>query len=201
MRIGLLGGTFDPVHLGHLAAAEAALRCADLDRVLMVPAARPPHRSPAQASAEDRLAMCRLAVEGRPGLDVWDVELRRSGPSYTIDTLLAFGPEQGPEAEPSLVLGWDAARQIGSWHQSKQVLDRARMVIIGRPGLQAPGADDLRRTGYDPGRVRLCLEETPDIAGTEIRRLAAAGGSLAGLVPGPVEGYIRAHGLYRSQGA
>jgi nicotinate-nucleotide adenylyltransferase len=98
-RIGLLGGTFDPIHAGHLEAAVAALDCGGLDRVLLVPAGRPPHKRATHASAEDRLQMCRLAIRGRPSLDVWDWEARRPVPSYTVDTLRAFR-EARPADEP-----------------------------------------------------------------------------------------------------
>jgi nicotinate-nucleotide adenylyltransferase len=198
MKVGILGGTFDPIHLGHLAAAETALECAGLDSLLLVPAGRPPHKGEALASVEDRLAMCRLAAAELPGASVWDWEARRSGPSYTVDTLVAFRAER-PEDEPYLVLGWDAARDLPKWHRPQEVLSLARLVVVGRPGLNAPGDDDLREAGLDPRRVILCLGETPDVAATRIRTLAEEGESLAGLVPPGVETYIRANGLYGSR--
>lgn len=199
MRIGLLGGTFDPIHLGHLAAAATAAECAGLDEVLLVPAGRPPHRGEAIASVEDRLAMCRLAVAELPGLSVWDWEARRSGPSYTVDTLEAFH-DQRPADQPVLILGWDAARDLPRWRRPEDVLALADLVIVGRPGMSRPGQDDLRAACIDPRRATLCLAPTPDVAATRIRSLVAAGKSLAGLVPAAVETYIRANRLYDAAG-
>jgi nicotinate-nucleotide adenylyltransferase len=199
-RIGLLGGTFDPIHRGHLEAAAAALDCARLDEVLLVPAGKPPHKRGARASPEDRLEMCRLAAEGRPGLEVWDWETRHRGPSYTIDTLRAFR-EQRPADEPFLVLGWDAARDLRSWRKPDEVLGLAGLVVVARPGLDSPTPDALRAAGIDPGRAILCLAGTPDVAATRIRRRAARHESLDGLVPARVEDYIRERGLYAPQPA
>jgi nicotinate-nucleotide adenylyltransferase len=193
-----MGGTFDPIHLGHLEAAEASRECAGLDEVLLVPAGRPPHKRDTRASAEDRLAMVRLAVDARPGLGVWDWEVHRQGPSYTVETLENFRRDR-PADEPYLVLGWDAAREIRSWHEPDQVLGLARLVVVGRPGLDSPTPEAMRMAGIEPRRVTLCLIGTPDIAATWIRRQAAAGRSLAGLVPKTVEAYIRERGLYGAQ--
>ena len=199
-RVGLLGGTFDPIHLGHLEAAAAALECARLDEVLLVPAGKPPHKRATRASAADRLEMCRRAVAGRPGLGVWDWESLRSGPSYSVDTLRAFR-EGRPADERFLILGWDAARDLRSWRSPEEVLRLARLVVVGRPGLDSPTPEALRLAGIDPERATLCLAGTPDVAATTVRRRAARGESLDGLVPGPVEDYIRERGLYGAQRA
>jgi len=198
VRVGLLGGTFDPIHNGHLAAAEAARRCAGLDEVLLVPAGRPPHKRGTHAPARDRLEMCRLAARDIPGLRVWDVEVARPGLSYTVDTLLAFRSGR-PQDIPYLLLGWDAARQIRTWHDPVRLVALADMVIFSRPGLAAPAAADLRAAGLDPERVVLCLEPTPDVTATQVRRRAAQGRPLDGLVPPTVAEYIAGHGLYRTR--
>jgi nicotinate-nucleotide adenylyltransferase len=199
-RVGLLGGTFDPIHLGHLEAAAAALECARLDEVLLVPAGKPPHKRTTHASAADRLEMCRRAVAGRRGLEVWDWEALRTGPSYSVDTLGAFRAGR-PADEPFLILGWDAARDLKTWRSPEAVLRLAGLVVVGRPGLDSPTPEALRLAGIDPERATLCLAGTPDVAATNVRRRAARGESLAGLVPGPVEDYIRERGLYGAQGA
>ena len=196
MKLGIVGGTFDPVHLGHVAMAEAAARCADLDRVLLVPAAVPPHRGAAAAPAEERLAMCRIAVAGHPRLEVSDLELRRSGPSYTVDTLRLLARKR-PADELHLVLGWDAAREIRSWHRPDEVLRLARLVVVSRPGYPSPGSAELAGAGIDPTRAVLCDVRTPDVDATDVRRLAGAGANLAGLLDAEVEAYVRGHGLYR----
>ncbi|HVD01290.1 MAG TPA: nicotinate (nicotinamide) nucleotide adenylyltransferase [Candidatus Dormibacteraeota bacterium] len=195
MRVGLLGGTFDPIHLGHLAAAATAAECAQLDSILLVPAGRPPHKGEALASVEDRLAMCRLAAADAPGLSVWDWEARRSGPSFTVDTLEAFRAQR-PGDQPHLILGWDAARDLPQWRRPAEVLALAELVIVSRPGMNEPREEDLVSAGIDPRRATLCLAPTPDVAATRIRSLAAGGKPLTGLVPPAVETYIRAHRLY-----
>ena len=191
----MVGGTFDPVHLGHLAMAEAAADCARLDEVLLLPAAVPPHRSAAQAPATDRLEMCRLAVRGHPRLKVSDLELHRPGPSYTVDTLKLLS-RQRPRDQLFLVLGWDAARDLKSWREPERVLELARLVVVTRPGWPRPHPRDLAAAGIEPERTVLCDVSTPDVGASEIRRLLAAGEPLAGLLDPAVEAYIRRHHLY-----
>lgn len=195
MRIGVLGGTFDPIHRGHTALAEAARHCAKLDRVVLVPSRLPPHRPPPVAPANDRLAMCRLAAASRADLDVSDVELRRSGPSYTIDTLHQLR-RANPDADLFLVLGWDAARDIREWQRPDEVLGLAGLVIVARPGLASPTAADIELAGIPPKTAQLCQVATPAVNATEIRRMAAQGQPLDGLVEPAVAAYIREHGLY-----
>ncbi len=194
MRLGVVGGTFDPVHVGHLAMAEAAADCAALERVLLVVAARPPHR-PTAASARDRLEMCRLAAAGHPRLEVSDLELRRPGPSYTADTLAELTSGH-PGDELYLVLGWDAARELRSWHRPQQVLRLARLVVVARPGYGSPEPAELAAAGIDPGRTSVCPARTPEVDSTELRRAVCSGRELAGLLHPAVEAYIRQHHLY-----
>ena len=198
MKLGIMGGTFDPIHLGHVAMAEAAADCAGLDRVLLVPAGVPPHRGAATAPAADRLAMVRLAAAGHPRLDVSDIELRRPGPSYTLDTLRAVARAR-PGSELYLLLGWDAAREIRAWHAPDEVLRLARPVVVSRPGYPAPTERDLGSAGIEPTWAILCDVPTPDVESTDVRRLVLNGGSLAGLVDPAVEAYLRRHRLYVAQ--
>ena len=197
MRLGVLGGTFDPMHNGHVAAAEAALECANLDQVVFVPTGNPPHRPPAEASPVERLEMCRLATADDSRFAVSDIEVTREGPSYTLDTLWALRGAN-PHAELFLVLGWDAASQLRSWHRPDEVIAIAPIVVVSRPGRNAPGEADLKSAGLDPARIVLCPRPTPSVSGSEIRRAIAAGKSVAGLVPPSVERYIAAHHLYRA---
>jgi len=197
VKLGVLGGTFDPVHNGHVAAAEAAVECADLDEVVFVPTGNPPHRPPAQASPAQRLEMCRLATADEPRFAVSDLEVKREGPSFTLDTMLALRGAN-PHAELFLVLGWDAASQFRSWHRPDEVLAIAPIVVVTRPGRHAPEEADLRSAGLDPARIVLCARPTPSVSGSEIRRAVAAGKSIAGMVPAAVERYIAAHHVYRA---
>jgi nicotinate-nucleotide adenylyltransferase len=194
-KIGLLGGTFDPFHFGHLAAADAAIDCAELDRVLFVPAAQPPHRPPAIASPHQRLEMCRLGIEGEPRFEVSDIELKREGPSYTVDTLEEMRREE-PEDELILILGWDAAKLFSTWHEPEKVRELATIVVVARPGSGAPREEDLKGVGLDKAKVVLCLTTTPDVSASEIRKAVGAGEPITGKVPKAVERFIAEHRLY-----
>jgi nicotinate-nucleotide adenylyltransferase len=194
-KIGLLGGTFDPFHFGHLAAADAAIDCADLERVLFMPAAQPPHRPPAVASPHQRLEMCRLGIEGEPRFEVSDIELKREGPSYTADTLSQL-QKQLPDDELFLILGWDAARLFSTWHEPEKVRELASIVVVARPGRAAPREEDLKGVGLDKAKVVICLTTTPDVSASEIRKAVAAGEPITGKVPKSVERFIGEHRLY-----
>jgi nicotinate-nucleotide adenylyltransferase len=186
VRVGVLGGTFDPIHLGHLAAARAAVECARLDRVLLVPSAVPPHRRRAVATAEQRLEMSRLAVEEEERLEVSDVEVKRGGISYTVDTLREL-KRRRPEDDLFLILGWDAAKLLSTWRQPNEVRRLASLVIVTRPGSGAP----TEAAGI------VCERPTPDISGSALRRALATGQGVENMLPQAVAGYIAKHGLYR----
>lgn len=196
MRIGILGGTFDPIHVGHLAAGRVAIDCARLDRVLFIPSATPPHRDPADASAEDRLEMVRLAIQGEPRFEVSDLEVRRGGKSFTSDTVREL-KHALPQDELFLILGWDAARLFSTWHDPDPIRADASVVVIGRPGTEAPKPDDLKAAGLDPERTVMCLGATPDISGSELRESLAKGESTGECLPPAVERYIADRDLYR----
>jgi len=170
--------------------------CANLDRVLFVPSATPPHRDPADAGAEDRLEMARLAIGGEPRFQVSDVELRRGGKSYTSETVREL-KRAHPRDDLFLVLGWDAARLFATWHEPDRIRAEASVVVIGRPGTEAPTLDDLNAAGLDPARTVLCLGGTPDISGSELRASLARGEPTGDCLPVAVESYIAEHGLYR----
>ncbi|MGH7882152.1 MAG: nicotinate (nicotinamide) nucleotide adenylyltransferase [Candidatus Dormibacteraceae bacterium] len=170
MRVGVVGGTFDPIHRGHLAMAEVARHCCDLERILIIPAADPPHRVPAIATAEHRLAMCQLAVRGHPHLEVRELELQRVGPSYTVDTLNQLQMEL-PQAELHLILGWDAAHELPSWERWEEVLRRARLVVVPRHGRSLPTELELSRLGVPLDRYRITAAVTPAVGATKIRSL------------------------------
>jgi nicotinate-nucleotide adenylyltransferase len=210
-QLGLLGGTFDPIHNGHLGAARAAQRALRLDGVRIIPAARPPHRpdSP-RASEYHRLEMIRRAIAGDAGWEVCDLELRREGPSYTVDTLSAFHREGLTPLQICFITGADAFAEIETWHRYPDVLDAAHFAVITRPGFSL---DILRQrlpslasrmvmpaaiADSSTPRIVLVEAETPDVSSTDLRRRAARGEALDGLVPPAVAAYISHNQLYRS---
>ena len=212
MQVGVLGGTFDPIHVGHLAAARAAQDTLGLERVRFIPAARPPHRSDTPAaSGYHRFEMVRLAVADTPGWDVSDLELRREGPSYTFDTLTTIAREGLTPGELFFITGADAFADIASWYRYPDVLDLAHFVVVARPGTTLGSlADRLpalapRMTtpdaaaSADTPRIILLATTTPNVSATGIRLRASRGESLDGLVPAAVAEYIVKHSLYLSE--
>ena len=197
-RIGVLGGTFDPVHRGHVEIARRAMEEAALERVIFIPAAQPRLKSGEPlASPQQRLEMLRLAVEGVPGFEVSDVELRRSGPTLTVETLgeLREGQEDGREL--FFILGLDALARFNQWVEPGRVVGLARLLAVSRPGYTGfdwPGF--YARNPYALGRVD-CIDSTAiDISASELRQRLASGASVSGLLPKAVERYIRQRGLY-----
>ena len=208
-KVGILGGTFDPIHCGHLDVAEAAARALELDRVWLMPANLPPHRAVPQASAPHRFAMAALAILGHPRLALLDLEMLSPDPSYTsasLDRLEARGIET---KTLFLITGADAFRDIGSWKDYPAILERAHFVAVSRPQTSvstlsghlpalaarmidppAPGAP------VPPSSIVLVDAPTAPVSSTEVRRRVQADESLAGLVPELVAGYIRTHHLY-----
>lgn len=194
-RVILLGGTFDPVHCGHLAVAAQASRLLDAEQVWLVPAGIPPHREATLASAADREAMVRAAVVGRADLRIADVELRRDGPSYSSDTVAALAAAH-PDVEQWFLLGADAAREIGGWHALGRLLEIVRFVLVNRDGVGTLTLAEAVRLGFDPARTRVVRVDSPPISATEVRRRVAAGLPLDGWVPEAVAAIIAARGLY-----
>ncbi len=210
-KLGVLGGTFDPIHLGHVAAAEAAQRALGLDEIILVPSRIPPHRmSPATARPADRFAMAELAAEGRPGWSASFIEIKRDGPSYTYDTLSELGAaRRGATSESNeskgtqlfFITGADAFAEIATWSRYPAVLDLANFVVVSRTGITLDSLRERVPSAFDrpsPANTRVILVEakTPDVSSTDIRRRVRAGEPLSGLVPPAVADYIRAHRLY-----
>lgn len=195
---GVFGGTFDPIHLAHLALAEAAREAADLERVLFVPAALPPHKVGVEITpATDRLAMVELAVAGNPAFAVSRLELDRAGPSYTADTLeaLAADPRTG---ELSLILSAETFLQLPRWHDPDRIVALARLIVAPRDGYPGAGPEFLAdHFGATPVRATFLDGPRLRISASELRGRAAAGHSLRYLVPDAVAAYIGDHSLYR----
>ncbi len=185
MRIGVFGGTFDPVHVGHLAIAQAALETAGLDRVVFVPARRSPLKDSEPVAGEaDRLAMLVLATKDEPRFSVSSVELDREGPSYTVDTLEALRPT----GDLFLILGSDALADLAKWRSPERIKELASLLVARRPGAPEPDAASGARAFDAP-----CL----DISSRELRARASRGLSLRYLVPDEVWRHIASGGLYR----
>jgi nicotinate-nucleotide adenylyltransferase len=197
LRIGVLGGSFDPIHYGHLAIAEEARVTLQLDRVVFVPAARQPlkHSGHGAASAQ-RFEMTRLACASNTAFEVTPIEIERPGLSYSVITL-----EELHKTHPGdyyFILGADAANDLGHWYAAERIIELARIVIIGRPGA-APDREQLIYT-FPHLAERMLLVAGPqlEISSTLLRERVAAGQSIRYLTPEPVVEYIMRHGLYRS---
>jgi len=192
-----MGGTFDPIHHGHLFAAEEVAAQFDLPQVIFMPCRRPPHKDPATVSpAADRYRMAELAVASNPRFTVSRLELERAGPSYTIETLRELRRRMGPELEIFFITGADAVLEIMSWREAEAVLDECRLVAVHRPGY------DLGKLGRVLGPERAAKVaplpiKTLDISSTELRGRAARGQSLRYLTPDAVREYVEESGLYR----
>ena len=217
-RVAVLGGSFNPIHYGHLLLADDVLELLGLDRLLFVPAAAPPHKPAAQlAPAADRFEMVRLAIAGQPRFAVSDLELRRSGPSYTVDTLqeLAAGGDA-----LSLVIGSETFLDLLTWREPRRVASLARLVVIPRSGSAfdpegAAAQKVLREIGVTqggfvqagagaalpPDGVVIVHATSLPLSASELRRRVREGRSLAFRLPPAVIDYVRAHGLYRTEPA
>ena len=192
-RIGILGGTFDPIHLGHLIIAQEALATCGLDRVLFVPSADPPHKRVADvAPAEARARMVALALDGRSRFELCRIELDRTGTSYTVETLKQLRCERGAGTEFYLVIGADSALEMSTWCDPHGVLDLARVTVMSRPGFPPEDVD---------GRIaaRMCFLDSPllEISSSQIRSRVRTGLPIRYWVPDDVARFIEARGLYR----
>ena len=211
-RLGLFGGTFDPIHVGHLDVAEAARAAVLLPRVCLIPSGSPPHRfGGPQASAQDRMAMVRLAVKERAGFDASDSEMLRPGQSYTVDTLQEFHRHGWAPSQLFFIMGADAFADLATWRAFPEVMAAAHFVVVRRPGTGWP----VPITEHPAVRSRLCTPDTMrpdasetaiihveahtrDVAASTIRQYVAAGKSIDDWVPPLVAEYIAEHYLYTS---
>ncbi len=220
MHIGLFGGTFNPIHIGHLRAALEVKEGFGLDEVVLIPAALPPHKVPGDvAEAADRLHMLNLALEDDSGIRISDVELKRAGPSYTIDTVEHFKQLLSDQSQIYLIMGMDAFLEFDSWKSFDELLRRIPFIIISRPksgfSSRESGRKTIERflnskisTDYAFCESKRCFrskEMQPiytfqvtglDISSTRVRRLISEGRSIRHLVPPEVVEYINAKGLY-----
>ena len=197
-RVGLMGGSFDPIHLGHIAIAGEARDALQLSHVLFLPSGRPPHKAHLGASPAQRLEMTRLAVEPLPWAQASDVEVCRQGTIYTVDTLQILS-SQHPEAAFYYIIGADTLLDLPNWRNTQKVCTLCRFICLHRPGV---GDGDIGTALLDVrsragALVHLVPASGPDISSTEIRRRVARGQSTEGLLPGAVRAYIDRENLYR----
>lgn len=207
--VGVFGGTFNPIHHGHLRSAVELVEKLELERLHLMPSANPPHRESPLCGAQDRAAMVELALRGEPRLYCDRRELQREGPSYTVDSLAELRRELGPERGLVMVLGYDAVAGLARWHRWRELLDYAHLVVIARPGWELPGEGEAAAWLRPRMAERGALASAPsgavlvealrplDISATEIRQMLAAGRSARYLLPEPVLDYIESQHLYR----
>ncbi len=195
--IGILGGSFDPIHTGHLILAEEVLDRCQLERMLFIPSAAPPHKSHhAMAPAEIRAEMVSLAISGHPAFELSRIELDRPGTSYTVETLEALRRQVGPDRPLHLVIGTDSAVEMSTWCRPERMMELACVTVVERPGSD--------RTSVDAGLAgRMRFLDTPllGISSTDIRSRVREGRSVRFLLPDRVAAYVKAHGLYRQTGS
>jgi nicotinate-nucleotide adenylyltransferase len=193
VNIGVFGGTFDPPHTGHIVVAEQVRQQMNLEKIILVPCAIPPHKRERQISpGAHRLEMLRLAVKNHPGLDISTYELDRGGVSYTVDTLTELRRRM-PDASLFLLVGMDNIVDFATWRDPDRILRLAHLVVMTRPGFPV-------ESGMFDGKsnVSVCEVTAVDVSSSEIRRRVSRGEGIHGLVPDPVEQYIRHHRLYRN---
>jgi len=212
-RLGIFGGTFDPIHLAHLRCAEETREALSLDQILFIPSARPPHKRETVASGRDRLAMVRRAIAGHPAFRASSIEINRPGRSYSIDTLHALRRQYPAPTKFVFLLGVDAFREIGTWKRYDELFSLADFAVVSRPPHENPPPRSLlpvaarRHFCYDQQRRMLVhtsgnrivfLDVTSlDISASNIRRRVRRGESIRYLVPSSVERYLGEHQLYR----
>jgi nicotinate-nucleotide adenylyltransferase len=216
MKTGILGGTFNPIHLAHLGIAEESLQALKLDRVVFIPAAKPPHKDVAEeVSFVHRLAMVEAAIKDNPAFEASDLEVRRRGKSFSVDTLNIL-KQQDPDGERFFIIGQDSYRDIASWKDFRKLFSLSHLVVITRPGVAIndplaplPVAmhgefcydDQAEKLRHQSGNYVFFLKETClDISSSQIRERLSKGQSVKGMIPPAVATYIESHGLYRTTG-
>jgi len=199
-RIGIFGGTFDPIHIGHLAVAERACDELGIARILFVPAMKPPHKPHRVISPiADRLRMLELAISGNERFGWSDVDLRPDKPSYTVEMLEELA-RRHPDNDFDFIVGADSLRDFHTWHQPERILELARLIVADRPGVVVNNATYEGISGYGDRIVRFAAPLL-EVSSTDLRQRRALGKSIRYLVPEPVFAYIHERGLYTQDAA
>jgi nicotinate-nucleotide adenylyltransferase len=201
LKIAVLGGTFDPVHLGHLAVAAEAFSWLKLSRLIFMPAGRPYFKNLASISAaKDRLNMLKLAIAGQPNYQISLIEIEREGPSYAVDSMARIKAGLNFEDELYFIMGWDSLLSLPQWYEASRLIEICRIVAAPRPGYPRPDVDQIEKDL--PGLGQRCIVmERPliDISSTAIRQRVAEGLPFDDMVPAAVAEYIRQEGLYKKR--
>jgi nicotinate-nucleotide adenylyltransferase len=203
-KVGLMGGTFDPIHYGHLVIAEEVYYALELDEMVFIPAGQPPHkRRRVVTPAADRLRMLELALAANPHFAISTVDLERSGPSYTVDTLRRLRKQRGEQVALYFVIGWDSLEELSSWYDPQGVLEQlTHLVAVHRPGHQEmPGYREQLEARLPGIQQRLLTVPVPqlDISASDLRQRVAKGRPIRYQTPDLVVEYIREHHLYREE--
>jgi nicotinate-nucleotide adenylyltransferase len=197
-RLGILGGTFDPIHHGHLVAAEEASRQLALDRVLFVPAGAPPHKPARPISpVSHRLRMIELAIAGKSHFAVSHVDVDRPGPCYTVDTLELLRAEWGAGPRFFFIEGADSLSDIACWYRPQRLIELCELAVVERPGFETDLAELEKRLPGLTSRLHWVKMPRLEISSSDLRARVRAGRSISYLAPREVEAYVRQHGLYR----
>lgn len=194
MRLGLFGGTFDPIHLGHLILAETCREACGLDRVWFVVAGEPPHKRERRTDVDDRIEMVKIAIAGNASFELSDIETKRPGPHYSVETLEQVRIER-PEDELFFLIGGDSLTELASWRSPERIVELARLVVVNRPGWIPP--TELADTRLVSAIYQYVEIPPIGIASRDIRDRAAAGSTIRYRVPRGVEEYIRLRKLYQ----
>ena len=196
MRLGLYGGTFDPIHLGHLILAEQCREACGLDRVWLIATGSPPHKMGGRTPVSHRLEMVRIAIAGHPAFEASEIEARGPGPHYSVETLRAIRRDR-PDDELFFLIGADSLADLPTWREPDRIAQLATIVVVNRPGIEE--ADPSRAPDLGPGAKPMLWVAIPPIgiASSDLRRRMTEGRSIRYQVPRGVEAYIEAHGLYR----
>ncbi len=198
MRLGLFGGTFDPIHLGHLILADQCREECRLDRVWMVVAGSPPHKPGGRTAVGHRLEMVRIAIAGNSALVVSDIETRRPGPHYSVDTLEAVRREH-PDDDLYFLIGADSLKDLPAWREPSRIAQLATIVVVNRPGIEEVDESALPDFGQAARALRSVTIPPIGIASSDLRLRLAEGRSIRYMVPRGVEAYIDAQALYRGE--
>jgi nicotinate-nucleotide adenylyltransferase len=197
-RIGIMGGTFDPIHFGHLVTAEKVQEAFSLDEVVFVPSGNPPHKKNRKVTeATHRLNMVKLAIADHPGFSVSPIEINRKGYSYALDTVDAFRRIYGEDTKLFFITGADAILEIATWHKADELMAKCQFIAAARPGYHFDEAHTLPKAYQD--RIHIFRETALAISSSRIRRLIGDGADVSDMLPQKVNTYIETHNLYQKE--